>query len=346
QNHLWQMVNIILKQPLSAALLKTPPSLKNFKKRREILKTLDEFLKIPNSEKDEDVIGYYRKMIDHALDRIEREEVKIGLTIWKLYSSGFIIKTPKTTFALDLCEGPNKDIYGKENVPFSFTLQQREKIAKLVDYSFHTHHHYDHISYQMVKELWGQKKKIIVTQQNKDCWKKEPFAEDLTVPNDKALFKRGDLKARVYHGWQHMNPETDDETRFYHFLSEPFEVQCNAYLITTDNNISILVKGDIFDGDEFSLYLKELKKSGAKIDLYLSSTCTARGKDIIKETERLFDPFFIPAHEWEFTHRKPDEEGAATQSYSELCSMFGKSALRGKATVLSWGERLHYNPKI
>lgn len=322
---------------LGATLLKSPPSTKNFERRIDILKNLDKFLEIPNSEKNEDVIEYYRKMIDHALNQMEREEVKTGVTIWKLYSSSFIIKTPRVIFALDLCEGPNEDIYGKENIPFSFTPQQREKIARLVDYSFHTHHHYDHLSYQLVKELWRKKKKIIVTRQNKDCWKEEPFARDLIVPDDKSLFKIGDLKVRVYYGWQHMNPEIDND-----FL----KVQCNAYLISTDNNISILVKGDIFDGDEFSLYLKELKNSGAKIDLYLSSSYTAHGKDIIKETERLFDPFFIPAHEWEFTHRKIGKEGTATQSYSELCSIFRKRALRGKAIVLSWGERFHYNPKI
>ena len=218
---------------LGAALLKIPPSLKNFEKRIEILKTLDNLLKIPNSEKGKSIIRYYQKMIDYALKQIETEKIKDGLTIWKFYSSGFIIKTPRATFALDLCEGPNKDIYGKESVhPFSFTSQQREKIAKLVDYSFHSHHHYDHLGYQMVKELWRQKKRIIVTQQNKDCWKKEPFAKDLIVPGDKGLFDIGTLKVRVYHGWQHMNPETKD--------------QCNAYLITTDNNISILLKGDIF----------------------------------------------------------------------------------------------------
>ncbi|MDD2710946.1 MAG: MBL fold metallo-hydrolase [Verrucomicrobiae bacterium] len=300
----------------------------NFQKRLEVLKKMDQRLSAPFSEKDPEVAQSYQGKVDAVIEDIGKIKVARGMVVWKLYASSFIVKTPEMVFAVDLCEGPNRNILGGPVSPFCFKQQQRRRLARLIDCSFHTHHHFDHVSYQMAEELARNGRKVIVTPQHLEYWKDVPFRKRLTVfDGGKNSFKVGTLAVRVHRGWQSVSPE----------------VQCHAYLITVDGKISLLFKGDLFDGDEFSRVLGAWKKNGVRIDLFLSSLWTASGRDIVRETTRLFDPFFIPAHEWEFTHRKEGQAGVATQSYGQLFAKLKNHVRRGKAAVLMWGERLRYD---
>jgi hypothetical protein len=295
-------------------------SRESFAQRAEILARLDEYLLEADSEMDGDVIAYYRVRIDQVLDQVESEEVTSGVAIWKLYSSGFVIKTPLTILGVDICEGPNEDMFGKQEIPFRFTPEQRERLAGLVEYSFHTHHHYDHLSHPLVGQIAERGGKIFVTAQHRKLWKEEPFFDKLRLLDPEAeILEIGPLQVRVFHGHQGSD-------------------ECNAYLITTDSQVNLWVKGDIFDGDEYAGFLERLKRDDAKIDLYLSTCWTKRGKNIVDETRRLFDPVFLPAHEWEFTHRSSGKPGKATQSYTEHCDLFSPGD--GKAAILSWGDRM------
>ncbi|HJN14089.1 MAG TPA: hypothetical protein QGH10_01295, partial [Armatimonadota bacterium] len=61
---------------------------------------------------------------------------------------------------------------------------------------------------------------------------------------------------------------------------------------------------------------------------------------------RMHDPFIIPGHEYEFVHRKPDEAGSGTGSYTTLSKRFANQLEREKAVVLSWGEAFAYLPEL
>ena len=163
---------------IGKALDREPASLSvdSFDRRARILEQLDQHLSVADSELSREVITYYRQRIDWALDQIESTEVTDSLILWKLYSSSVVIKTPGAIVGVDLCEGPNDDMYGRQQVPFCLTEAQRERLAALIGYSFHTHHHYDHLSHALVRDMAARGTPVFVTSQHRELWQDEPFA--------------------------------------------------------------------------------------------------------------------------------------------------------------------------
>ena len=311
---------------IDTALVASPARLdaSSFDLRLDILARLDQRLSRADSESDPEVIAYYRQRVDRVLDELEGSRVTEGVVLWKLYSSGFLVKTPLATIGVDLCEGPNEDMYGRERMPFRLTDAQRLRLADAVGYAFHTHHHYDHLSHALATRMAERGTPIFVTRQHARLWQDESFAGRLRVlePEGESVAV-GPLHVRAYHGRQGSD-------------------ECHAFLIRTDSGVGIWTKGDIYDGDEYAGYLRHLAGTGEAMHLYVSSTWTKRGVDIIDETRRVFDPVFIPAHEWEFTHRTTGEAGVATQSYAINAAYF--SEWKARAAILSWGDRLRFVP--
>jgi hypothetical protein len=179
-------------------------------------------------------------------------------------------------------------------------------------------------------------KTVIVPRDIRDMWADEPFASKLTVleAGQGKEHRVGDLAVEVLASSQWM---AADHT---------VECPCNAYLVTTDNGINVLTKGDINDGNDILPWLEDIKARGEGVDLYVSSLGFWWGRDGFPQVQRLFDPFLIPGHEYEFTHRKPGESGSGTGSYGSYCKRFETALQRGKAVILSWGERFHYQPEL
>jgi L-ascorbate metabolism protein UlaG (beta-lactamase superfamily) len=330
---------------LREALLKTPVTPQNQERRRALLECLDTFLRRPDSERSEPVVRHYQTMIDHALDEISAERVEAGVTVWKFYSSSLVIKTPKTVFGIDLDERPggpgptrggeSSKVAALENSPFRMTAQQRGRLASLVNISFHTHRHHDHIDYTITEELLKVGKTVVVPQDIRTMWTDTPIASKLTVLEGAAGSKRpvGDLKVEVLLSQQWMSADHRSGS-----------CPCNAYLITTDNGINVLVKGDINDGNDLMPWLQQIKARREVIDLYVSSHFFWPGQDAQPQIESLFDPFIIPGHEYEFTHRKPGQWGSGTGSYKLLFERCRTAIERGRCVILSWGEKYHYFP--
>ena len=324
------------------ALLATPATVDNHEQRCALLAALDTFLEQPDSERSDVVPAYYQAMIDHALDEIASDTVEEGVVICKLYSSAMVIKTPRTVFGIDLDEGPNSSsggpdkVAGLDGITFHMTADQRTRLAELVDVSFHTHRHHDHVNYQITQELIKAGKTVVVPGDIRDMWAGEPFASSLTVLDAAGGEKHDidDLTVEVLTSRQWMAAD--------HTVQCP----CNAYLVTTDNGINVFTKGDINDGSDILPWLGEVKARGEGIDLYVSSLGFWWGKDGFPQIQRLFDPLLVPGHEYEFTHRKPGESGSGTGSYGSYCKRFDAALRRGKAVILSWGERFHYLPDL
>jgi len=296
----------------------------SFARRAEVLDQLDRHLSAADSELDPAVIAYYRRRVDRVLDQVAATAVSEGVVLWKLYSSGVLLKTPQVVVGIDLCEGPNEDMFGREQVPFGLTGLQRQRLADAVQYSFHTHHHYDHLSHALVQLMAARGAPIFVTEQHRRLWRDEPFAGQLRLLEPEAApLAVGPLEVRAFYGHQGSD-------------------QCYAFHIATDSGVSIWTKGDVYNGDEHAGFLARLAGAGARMDLFVSSTWTKRGVDIIGETRRLFDPVFVPSHDWEFTHRRSGTAGQATQSHGHNRGVLADDGDR--AVLLSWGESLHYAP--
>jgi len=325
-----------------AGLLATPATAGPDDQRQALLATLDGFLEQPSSDRSEEVAAYYRAMIDHALAEIAATRVDEGVAVWKLYSSGLVMKTPKAVFGIDLDEGPNSNsgnpdkVAGLAGIKLHMTAEQRRRLAELVDVSFHTHRHHDHVNYQITKELVAAGKTVVVPEDIRTMWRDEPFASGLTVltPGPGHKHRLGELRVEVLGSRQWMGRD------------RRVECPCNAYLVTTDNGVNVLFKGDINDGQEILPWLKEVKGRGDGVDLYVSALFFWSGKDAFPQIKRMFDPFIIPGHEYEFTHREPGESGSGTGSYRSQWRGLRTSINRGKCVVLSWGEMFQYVPRL
>ena len=107
------------------------------------------------------VLGnFYRKRVDQALDEIEAYKGEVP-RFWKFYSSGFIIKSPVKTIAVDInggCTPPN----GRTAV--TLKNSQMKRIADLADEFYNTHSHEDHICGELC-DAFARRKKLMVMPQ-------------------------------------------------------------------------------------------------------------------------------------------------------------------------------------
>ena len=305
--------------------------------RLPALRALDDWLSEPNSEIDPGVIAYYQARVDGVLSLIEDSPVTRGVRVFQLYSSSMIVQSPSVVFAFDLDQGPNKSLVEtpeSEGVGFRMTGEQVARLANLVDVSFHTHEHYDHVDFELVGALLAAGKTVVVTESNRQLWAEQPWHDQLTVlaqTLDKPL-ELGPLKIDVLH-----DKQWDNEA---HTKGTP----CNAFLVTTPEGIGVLSKGDINCSLRFYGWLQALVKRGRHADLFVGTPFYWRGADLTQDIDALLQPIWCIGHVWEFTHRKAGESGGATGMYGMNCFIQQQKVRKGAVRVLSWGEHLDYVP--
>ena len=88
----------------AAKLCEKPPSFKVSTEREDALLRLDKLFGEADSEISPVLGRFYRERMDTALDEISAYKGKIP-RFWKLYSSGFIIKSARLTLAVDVNGG-------------------------------------------------------------------------------------------------------------------------------------------------------------------------------------------------------------------------------------------------
>jgi L-ascorbate metabolism protein UlaG (beta-lactamase superfamily) len=299
--------------------------------RQTAIKGLDAWIARPKSERDAAVIAYYQAAVDRALGMLEREKVASGVRIFQLYSSSVIVQTPETVFAVDLDQGPNRDLNktpSEEGVDFRMTDAQVARIASLVKYSFHTHAHSDHIDYQLTKALLNAKRTVIVTEDNKRAWAKQPWGNRLMVFGQTvdAPAAVGPLKVHVLcdHQWNN--------------AAHTSGMPCNAYVIETPGGVAVMTKGDINCGLQLYGWLSLLKQRGRHVDVVVGSTLFWRGVNTLSEWNRLFSPLWLPGHAWEFEHRSDTEARGNCAAFLDAWLFTRIASGSEKVQVLSWGE--------
>jgi L-ascorbate metabolism protein UlaG (beta-lactamase superfamily) len=316
---------------IAAALDAAKPALPMTEARQEALKSLDTWIARPSSHKDKALIAYYQAAVDRALHALEHEKVASGVRIFQLYSSSVIVQTPETVFAFDLDQGPNVKLDRtpvEEGVDFRLTDDQRAKIAALVEYSFHTHEHSDHIDFQLTQALLEAGKTVVVTESNKTMWQAYPWAEKLTVLKQtlNSPTKLGPLMVHVLqdHQWGDTMHTTG--------------VPCNAFVVTTPGGITVMTKGDINCGLQLYGWLSLLKQHGQGVDVVVGSTLFWKGVNTLREWDALFSPLWLPGHVWEFEHREDNEPKGNCSAYAEGWRFVRNATHSEKVQVLSWGE--------
>ena len=304
----------------------------------QTLEELDRWLARPRSEQDASVVAYYRAAVDRTLHQLERKQVTSGIRIFQLYSSSVIVQTPRTVFAFDLDRGPTQqtdNVPKTQDQPFGLTKEQITRLASVVQVSFHTHEHDDHVNLILTKALLDAGKTVITTQSNKTLWSARLWAEKLTVP-DQTLekpFEIGPLKVDVLrdHQWGDS----------LHTRGTP----CNAFIVTTANGLGVMTKGDINCGLQLYGWLSLLKQQGRHVDVIVGSPMFWRGIDISKEWNALFSPLWLPGHAWEFGHRKTDQAKGHCAGFVQSWRIVREATGSEKVQALSWGEWIDVEPQ-
>ena len=143
--------------PLIDRMLRdNPPAVELDRDRWMALVTLDQFLHDAESQRREAFYTFVNSRMAGMLEDIDRP-VLSGVRIYKLYNSGFILKTLKTTVAVDLVPG------GTTYKPF-LTDSVIFEIVSRCDALLVTNSSNMHASRNVAKEFIASGKKVIVPQ--------------------------------------------------------------------------------------------------------------------------------------------------------------------------------------
>jgi L-ascorbate metabolism protein UlaG (beta-lactamase superfamily) len=318
-----------------------PPHLGDNSDREEHYKGLDAWALAPDTiywdgkaeTANAEMLDYYLRRMNKALDEASEISVAAGASVWKLYSSGFMVKTPECVFAIDVVEGPfkniNKSPEDESDFRFKWTEAMRKRFAELADVLFITHWHYDHASFALAKAMIEAGKVVVVPQQLKDHWRRNHFAEKLTTLEADADQELGTLTVRVFDGVQYMR---QDEAG--NWISVPeYDAQNNVYLIRTTGGITFMHHGDN-RGRPFAGWLEAAADDGWKVDMWFIPIHWP--KSMIPDVEKIMQPVYVPCHEYEFGHKPTHGVITIMPHYLGPLRRFFEES---RAVRLTWGER-------
>ena len=333
-------------------LRKYPPCPAHRERRRESMKMINPIFRgrADMGSGYAPLVEYYRRRVDKVIREVRRTRVTTGVMVWKLHSSGFVFKTPKTVFSIDLIDNvmrsplgndllQDPDVWDRpcEETPcgMCMTARQRQALAEQIDYAFHTHQHRDHISWDLARLTMAAGGKVIGTPGIRSAWARYGYGDKLVVLRHTDATKKkpkvnriGPLQVRLHQGYQIGGGGCD--------------TQCNAYVITSGSGVTVYAKGDTNDTSLYN-WMVRAKSFGAKIDLAVGNISTG---DLAEPTARLFDFFAIPGHDWDMIHGPVVKGtywwhvGPWAGVYDQMDWLFA----RDRCELLTWGERYHFIP--
>lgn len=293
---------------MNQALLQLEQQLDGAADSFETLRTVDRILAAPDSENHPALAAFYNRRIQKALREI-REYVGDVPRLWKFYSSGIVVKAGGTVSAFDLnCGGEVEN----RRTRLRFTPETLTMLVEVIDISYHTHAHVDHIGVELVDRLLRKGKMVITCSDAIRKW----------------------LLTGAVNAEKHVAPGYHCYPGFQR--AGAIELPNTAFVLELAPGATLLVKGDIFMGHDVEELCDRIDRDGLRIDYAAVSPFALTPPGIVAECQRRYDSFFIPVHEWEFGHRTPGRSGGATQTYAELMTVFTK----GKARLLTWGESM------
>ncbi|MBL8994792.1 MAG: fibronectin type III domain-containing protein, partial [Spirochaetia bacterium] len=249
-----------------------------------------------------EICGWYRTRVQKVVDELAvTHPIGDEVAVWKMYSSGFIVRTATTTFAIDLIEGPNRNNMGAgkstefQNIAYGMSHAQLNALVDQIDVFFVSHSHHDHAGLVILTNALS-KGKIVVGGTNHIVSDPDSAGETVTsmyplyagcLPYGKitdpylngavgrnpageaATYTIGKLKVRIHYGIQRGTPG--------------LSVRCYSYHITTPENFSVMSTADQKDvaggqtasqasNDSVIPWLALLGGDGAHLDLYLGAT--------------------------------------------------------------------------
>ncbi len=250
-----------------------------------------------------------------------------GMTVYKIYNCGTIIKTPEITVAFDLnrCNKVGSNSAGTGVI----TLANMRKLVDECDILFISHSHEDHVDNAFIREFIKHGKPVI-------------------APDDAAT----DIE-----GVTHVSPGLMQQQNFTaagktlattiipaHQSITGGYLKNNIYIVTTPDNYRICATGDLdSNGGEASLnesgmsdadYLSAVRNQIQPVDLLLP-ICWAGRPGLFFVTDVFRPSLCITYHENELGH------GVQSRESLTLTEM-NTAALTVPYVIMNWGEWYHY----
>ena len=294
---------------VARTLRRFPPAFRVVPEREAALLRLDSLFGEADSEIHPAMGRFYRARVDETLAEIEAYSGKTP-RFWKLYSSGFIIKSGARTITVDVHGGCTPPC-GRTCITLS--LPQLRRIAELTDEYYVTHSHEDHIS---------------------------PIVCDALARRGKRMV----MPAEAIRRWMVRGATPAEELRSRHtraFLNFQGNLPCAMYLFTLANGRTVMVRGDIYHKEGFCACIDKVREWGQTVDYaFLTPYAEADYSPVAMLGKAFPSSRFIPIHEWEFSHRRFGQAGAATQCFAELLATFRTWYKKNRVQFLAWGESI------
>ena len=293
---------------IDGVLTQHPPSLPEPEIRRQALYMLDEPLHVLSAPIDPPVNEFLNRRIERAVQEIENETVTNGVTIWKLYNHGFLIRTPELTFGFDLHQGPFESFHIESGV--------FERILQVAQGLFISHDHGDHADACAIPRMIELGRPVVTPP---GLWQEHELYPQLLRPerdwNVEHNLTLGNvsIKYRIFPGGQGA------------------ELLNNVYLIELPNGYRIMHTGDQSNSEDFEAWIDQVHET-FDIDVLLPNCWSTDLPRLLKGTH---PRLVITGHENEMAH-SVDHREAFSKTYSHI---------REETTpvlVTAWGERYHY----
>ena len=139
------------------SLIQHPPGTGNPWVRDLCTMFLDDYLLQPHVNRSSTVRGFLVQRLFHALDEIERTEVRNGVRVWHIYNHGYVFKTQKFFFGVGVV--PPRHIW---NLAWEIPDEIPERLARALGMLLVTHNHSDHADHEIIARMTAHQKPVIV----------------------------------------------------------------------------------------------------------------------------------------------------------------------------------------
>jgi L-ascorbate metabolism protein UlaG (beta-lactamase superfamily) len=285
-----------------------PPAWPEPEIRRRALYMLDEPLHLLSAPIEPPVAGFLNRRIQKAVGEMENEQVTSGVTLWKLYNHGFVVKTPEVTIGFDLHQGPFETLH--------IAPELFDRILQATQALFISHTHSDHADGYAVSRMVEMGRPVIVPP---GLALGSEWHDRLIQPerhwkaNHKLALGEADISYRVFPGHQGA------------------ELLNNVYLVDLSYDLHIMQTGDQSLMEDFYVWIDRVQER-FEVDVLLPNCWTTDLRRLIAGTR---PRLVITGHENEMGH-PVDHREAFSKTYAHIAEE------PTPVLVMAWGERYHY----
>lgn len=285
-----------------------PPAWPEPEIRRRALYMLDEPLHVLSAPIEPPVCEFLNRRIEKSVLEIESEIVSDGITIWKLYNHGFIVKSPEATLGFDLHRGPFESFHIKSDL-FDRILQAAQVL-------FISHEHGDHADKYAVSRMMESGKPVIAPP---DLWQDDALHSQLIKPE---------------RDWKIEHRLTLDDTPIMFRVfpgHQGAKLLNNVYMVELPCDHHIMHTGDQSDSSDFDVWIDDIHEA-FDVDVLIPNCWTT---DLPRLLRGVCPRLVITGHENELAH-KVDHREAFSKTYSHIVEE------QIPVLVMAWGERYHF----